>query len=148
MQQDASPVIADLEQRPYSASALAFYGLAIIVAIDIALAGTFNPDRGEFGFWIMLVIIFGGVLVWSVWIARRLSRGKGALAAYSLLGILTGLVGIGALIQLTRGYPETTPFPGMRALSIARIVSGAYLIVLWIAVIRDSVRSAGRTAAA
>jgi hypothetical protein len=46
MQRDDSPVITDLDQRPKSASVLAFYGFAIIVAIDIALAGTFNPDHG------------------------------------------------------------------------------------------------------
>jgi hypothetical protein len=148
MQRIPSPVIADVAARDYRTSAIAFYGYALIVAIDIALAAALNPDRGEVGFWIMLVIIFGGMLVWSLWIARRLSKGKGVVAAYSLLGILSGLVGIGALIQLTRGYSEPAPFPGMRALSIARIVSEVYLIVLWAAVIRDSVRGAGQPAAA
>src|SRR5436305_7397888 len=61
-------------------SALAFGGFALLIALDMALAGSFNPDRGTAEFWIKLVVIFEGLLAWSLWIARRLSRGKGVVA--------------------------------------------------------------------
>ena len=45
MQRDVSPVTTDLEPRDYRASALAFYGFAFIIAIDIGLIAAVNPDR-------------------------------------------------------------------------------------------------------
>ena len=115
LQRNPSQVIDEVRRRDFRASALAFYGFAVIVAIDIALAAAFNPDRGETGFWIMLAVIFGGLLVWSLWIARRLRKGKGVVAAYSLLGILTGLVRLPRTsIRLVggRGLLAARQFPG------------------------------------
>jgi hypothetical protein len=108
-----------------------------MIAIDSALAARFNPDRHEVDFWIKLVIIFGGMLVWSLWIARRLLKGKAVAGALSLLGIVTTLIAIGALISLTAGYPDAEPFPGWQVMATARIVSALYLLVVWAALIWD-----------
>jgi hypothetical protein len=135
------------DQRPapesapatFSRSALVFLGFALVVAVDSVLAGSFNPDRGTAVFWIELVIFFGGLLVWSLWIARWLSRGTGAVAAYCFLGLITGCALISLLIQLGGGFAETTPFPGIRALSIARACSGLYLLFAWVVLVWETV---------
>lgn len=129
-----------MQRGTYGRSALAFVGLTLVIAIDIALAATFNPDRGELEFWIKLFVFFGGLLVWSAWIARRLSRGRGIIAAYVLLGCVSLLVLIGAVLQLAGSYPEAPPFPGREEMSIARIASGVYLLFAWVMVIWDSLR--------
>jgi hypothetical protein len=123
--------------RQYRISSRAFVGFALMIAIDSALAARFNPDRHEVDFWIKLVIIFGGMLVWSVWIARRPLKGKAVAGAFSLLGIVTTLIAIGALISLTAGYPDAEPFPGRQVMATARILSGLYVLVVWVALIWD-----------
>jgi len=140
MPRDANEIRAPVEPLPARRprSALAYLGFAVVITIDTVLIGSFNPDRATVEFWIKLVVIDGGLLVWSLWIAHRLNRGTGVVAAYSLLGLITGLVLIGFLIQLVVGYRETPPFPGMRVLSIARIASGLYLLFAWVVLLWES----------
>ncbi len=119
-------------------SAWVFFGFAGLLAIDMVLAGVFNPDNKKVEFWVMLAVIFGGLLVWMTWIGRRLRRGVGVIAAYACLGSMSGLVLIGAMVQLAGGYPETTPFRGMKVLSVARLVSGLYVVLAWAILVWES----------
>ena len=109
--------------RPWSA--LAFYGFGVVIAIDIVLAGMLNPDRGQVGLRAKLVIIFGGFLVWALWIARRLGRGAGVVAAYSFLGTLSAFILIGAMIQLSGGHPDSPPAEHPRRRYTSRAPSAA-----------------------
>jgi polyferredoxin len=75
----------------------------------------------------------------ALWIARRLYRGRGVAAAYWFLSCLTGLVLIGAIIVYAANHPAPPPFPGIRILSTARIISGLFLVFTWIVLIVDSI---------
>jgi len=130
--------------RDYAWSARVFYGFALVVLVDSVLAAEFNPSRHETFFQFELVTINGGLFVGLLWIARRLSRGAGVAAAYWLLGILSGLVVIGAMIQMTGSYPETKPFAGMQLMSAARAASGLYVLLVWGVLVRDSVLKRSR----
>jgi len=116
-------------------SAIVFFGFAIIIAIDIVLAGMFNPDRGEAEFWIKLILVFGGLLLWAAWIGWRLWGGAGVVAAYGFLGLVTASALLGAVIQIAIGAPSTPPFPGMRMLLAARLVSAVYVLVAWLVLV-------------
>jgi hypothetical protein len=145
MPPDANEMRASIEPAPRPRSALVFLGFALVIAIDTALVGSLNPDRATIQFWIKLVIIDGGLLLWSLWIAHRLRRGTGVVAAYSFLGSITGLVLIGFLIQLVAGYGQAPPFPGMRVLSVARIASGLYLLFAWVVLLWETLSRSRRS---
>ena len=119
-------------------SACAFFGFAVLIAVDSILIGAFNPDNKEVGFWIMLAIVFGGLLLWVTWIGWRLRHGNGVVAAYACLGSISGLVLIGAMVQLAHGCPETTPFRGMKALAAARLVSALYILLAWVILVWET----------
>ena len=112
----------------------AFDVMAVLLLVDIVLLALLSPARNDPGFWIMLPLTFGALFVWAGWIAVRLRRGAGIAAALAFLGVLTALVVVGATIQLSIGS-EPGP-PVIPALAVARLATGAWVVVAWAAVIR------------
>src|SRR5881394_3506722 len=124
-------------QRP---AAIAFYGFAAVILVDMMLVGWLNPDHGAVYFWLMLVVWCGGLLVGALLIARKLQRGGSFGAAYAYLGALTGMVILGAVMQFARADAPAAP-TRLRPLQVARAISGICLLATWIVVIWDSRRS-------
>jgi len=112
-----------------------FYGFAAVILIDAVLAGMLNPDRGEAEFWIKLIILFGGLLVWAAWIGRRLNRGDGIFGAFWFLGLLSGMIFIAWRFYLGGLMPAGPPFHGKELMLTARTCSGLYLAAAWIMLI-------------
>jgi len=122
--------------RPYRYSAVAFYSFAALIAVDIGFLTALNTGGGDVRYWVMLSVIGGGVLTWAVVAARRLRFGRPA-AAIALLGTLTGLALLGAAITAALHGANSAPGPeGARA--VARIATGAAILVLWVVLIRES----------
>ena len=118
------------------ASALAFYGFASLVVLDIVLIGWLNPNHDRVIFWVMLVVVFGGLATGALLIGRSLHRGRGFGAAYAYLSVLTGLIVVGAILQSVSGEPNGPQPEGV--LQIARLMSGGYLLLMWVVVVWDS----------
>src|SRR3954453_20137073 len=142
---DAQLPLATAEPRPRRWSALIFFGFALLIVAVTVLAGLYNPDRHELGFWLRALFFFGPLLVWAAWIGRRLNHGAGVVAAYSFLGCLSALVLIGLLMSLAPPYPETKPFPGMRIMLAARAIAGLYVLLAWSVVGWESFHRSART---
>ena len=120
---------------PRKLKSLAFYGFGGLIAVDVVAVALLNPDPRDFEFWIKLALFFAQIGVWSVWIASRLSRGKGDRAAFIFLFILTTIVMIGAIQSIS----DTRPKP-WNTLAALRLVTGAYLLLLWSIVVWTELR--------
>ena len=123
------------------ATAVVFLGFVFLILTDSVLVGVFNPDRNQGGFWIELAIVCGGFLMWAAFIWIRLRQGKGVVAAYGFLSLLTAMIGIGAIIEASGGYPPQPDFPGWRILYVARVGSGLFVIMAFIVIVTESLKS-------
>jgi hypothetical protein len=115
----------------YRWSAVIFHGFALLIIVDTVLAGMFNPDRGQVGFWLEVVVFLGGLFAWAAWIGRRLLRGSGVVAAIAFLSVLSASALIGMLVTLAGFLPPDAPFPGMGVMIAARTIFGLYVLLAW-----------------
>jgi hypothetical protein len=113
-----------------------FYGFAALVAVDIVVAGALNPDNGTVMFWVMQVLIAGQTLIWTLIAARRMARGRGRVTGFTLVGVITFFVVLGALMQLGQRNTSSAP-AGWSVLQVLRLVSGAYVLALWAFLLHD-----------
>jgi hypothetical protein len=122
-------------QRNRTLSAV-FYGFAALVAVDIVAAGALNPDNKTVMFWVMEVLTIGQFFVWALIAARRIMHGRGRQTGFILVGVITFLVVLGALIEFADRHPSSRPV-GWSVLEVLRLVSGAYVLALWAFLLHD-----------
>ncbi len=113
-------------------AALSFAAYGFLIALIVVAVLLYNPSRGDVVFLIKVALVCGGLLVWAGSSAYALHKNRGFVRSFFLVGFLTTLVLMG-LIQYGTFQLEEEIHPVLNAL---RIVSGVFLIWLWIALFR------------
>ena len=124
---EASGHCSQHHERQQQVAAIAFYGFSVLLLFVLVAVFLFNPSRHDPVFIFQTLIIVGGFLVWSTITARRLSFGSGIISAFSLVGLLTVTIGVGAAL-----YGSFVPDgPIHPVLSALRTTCGIYILILW-----------------
>ncbi len=77
---------------------VAFAVLTGLLLVDIIAIAALSPGRADPGFWIMLPLTFGSLLIWAAWITTKLSNPVGLRAALAFLTVVTLIVLTGAVL--------------------------------------------------